>query len=158
MSIFQARRKSLGCRSVTNIRRRHVLGKAIAHSFGTLASASIAAEFPEKIAALFLVAPADPDKFGIRHLLPQSPLSVPTKIPQVCRLTDKFTHPVLTNLLKTQIPSNKSEYQSRMLKIIWEFYEPNHKINPYLVYLVPNVDYSESTVWLRTNSSSEGFI
>lgn len=52
----------------------------IAHSFGTLASASIAAEFPEKIAALFLVAPADPDKFGIRHLLPQSPLSVPTKI------------------------------------------------------------------------------
>jgi predicted alpha/beta hydrolase family esterase len=52
----------------------------IAHSFGALASASIAAEFPEKIAALFLVAPADPDKFGIRHLLPQSRLGVPGKL------------------------------------------------------------------------------
>jgi predicted alpha/beta hydrolase family esterase len=52
----------------------------IAHSFGTLASASIAAEFPEKIAALFLVAPADPDKFIIAHLLPQTALAVPAKI------------------------------------------------------------------------------
>lgn len=52
----------------------------IAHSFGTLASASIAAEFPEKIAALFLVAPADPDKFHIAGRLPQVPLRVPTKI------------------------------------------------------------------------------
>lgn len=52
----------------------------IAHSFGTLASASIAAEFPEKIAALFLVAPADPDKFGIAKHLPQQPLRVPAKI------------------------------------------------------------------------------
>lgn len=52
----------------------------IAHSFGTLASASIAAEFPSKIAALFLVAPADPDKFHIAELLPQNPLPVPAKI------------------------------------------------------------------------------
>ena len=52
----------------------------IAHSFGTLASASIAAEFPEKIAALFLVAPADPDKFSIAHLLPQKILPVPAKM------------------------------------------------------------------------------
>lgn len=52
----------------------------IAHSFGTLASASIAAEFPEKIAALFLVAPADPDKFSIAAKLPQDPLPVPAKI------------------------------------------------------------------------------
>lgn len=52
----------------------------IAHSFGTLASASIAAEFPEKIAALFLVAPADPDKFKITQQLPQHLLPVPTKI------------------------------------------------------------------------------
>lgn len=52
----------------------------IAHSFGTLASASIAAEFPEKIAALFLVAPADPDKFHIAARLPQTFLHVPTKI------------------------------------------------------------------------------
>ena len=52
----------------------------IAHSFGTLASASIAAEFPDKIAALFLVAPADPDKFQIAQRLPQHPLPVPAKI------------------------------------------------------------------------------
>ncbi len=52
----------------------------IAHSFGVLASASIAAEFPDKIAALFLVAPADPDKFRIARRLPQKPLQVPAKI------------------------------------------------------------------------------
>ena len=52
----------------------------IAHSFGTLASASIAAEFPEKIAALFLVAPADPDKFHVAGRLPQTFLQVPAKI------------------------------------------------------------------------------
>jgi predicted alpha/beta hydrolase family esterase len=52
----------------------------IAHSFGTLASASIAAEFPDKIAALFLVAPADPDKFQIAQQLPQHSLAVPTKV------------------------------------------------------------------------------
>jgi predicted alpha/beta hydrolase family esterase len=52
----------------------------IAHSFGTLASASIAAEFPDKIAVLFLVAPADPDKFRIAQRLPQTPLQVPATI------------------------------------------------------------------------------
>ncbi len=52
----------------------------IAHSFGTLASAVIAAEFPEKIAALFLVAPADPTKFGITEQLPHDFLPVATKI------------------------------------------------------------------------------
>lgn len=52
----------------------------IAHSFGTLASASIAAEFPDKIAALFLVAPADPDKFRLAKRLPKVPLRVPAKI------------------------------------------------------------------------------
>lgn len=52
----------------------------IAHSFGALASASIAAEFPQKIIAVLLVAPADPDKFGIRNQLPKGPLQVPAKI------------------------------------------------------------------------------
>lgn len=52
----------------------------IAHSFGALASASIAAESPEKIQVLFLVAPADPDKFQIAKQLPQHPLRVPAKI------------------------------------------------------------------------------
>lgn len=52
----------------------------IAHSFGALASATIAAEFPQKIIAVLLVAPADPDKFGIRNKLPQHLLQVPAKI------------------------------------------------------------------------------
>lgn len=52
----------------------------IAHSFGTLASASFAKEMPEKIAALFLVAPADPDKFQLASQLPQEPLAVNTQI------------------------------------------------------------------------------
>jgi predicted alpha/beta hydrolase family esterase len=52
----------------------------IAHSFGALASASIAAEFPQKIIAVLLVAPADPDKFSIRSKLPQRLLQVPAKI------------------------------------------------------------------------------
>lgn len=52
----------------------------IAHSFGTLASASIAAEFPEKVAGIFLVAPADPNKFGIADQLPQDFLPVPAKV------------------------------------------------------------------------------
>jgi uncharacterized protein len=42
----------------------------IGHSFGALASAIVAAERPESVAAVFLVAPADPDKFAVRHLLP----------------------------------------------------------------------------------------
>lgn len=52
----------------------------IAHSFGALASASIAAETPEQVAALFLVAPADPDKFTLAQRLPQQPLRVPAKM------------------------------------------------------------------------------
>lgn len=52
----------------------------IGHSFGALASASIAAEFPEKIAAVLLVAPADPDKFHIAHRLPNKPLGVPVHL------------------------------------------------------------------------------
>jgi predicted alpha/beta hydrolase family esterase len=52
----------------------------IAHSFGALASAAIAAEFPEKIAALFLVAPADPNKFGIAEVLPQDFLPVAAQV------------------------------------------------------------------------------
>lgn len=52
----------------------------IAHSFGALASASIAAEFPDKVAAIFLVAPADPDKFGIAQELPQDFLPVTAKV------------------------------------------------------------------------------
>lgn len=50
----------------------------IGHSFGALAAASIAVDYPEKVAGLFLVAPADPDKFGIRDRLPRQPFAVPS--------------------------------------------------------------------------------
>jgi predicted alpha/beta hydrolase family esterase len=48
----------------------------VAHSFGTLAAACVAAERQTHLRGLFFAAPADPDKFGVRHLLPASPLSV----------------------------------------------------------------------------------
>lgn len=52
----------------------------VAHSFGCLASAVVAAEQPERIAGLFLVAPADPDKFGVRSALPREHLRPSTTL------------------------------------------------------------------------------
>lgn len=50
----------------------------VAHSFGCLATiASIAAD-QRGVAGALLVAPADPDKFGVAGLLPASPLGCPT--------------------------------------------------------------------------------
>ncbi len=48
----------------------------VAHSFGALASAVIAEKYTDRLRGLFLVAPADPDKFGIRHLLQTAALPV----------------------------------------------------------------------------------
>lgn len=57
----------------------------LAHSFGCLASlryvldASLGAtDYHAHIAGMLLVAPADPDKFGVGPLLPQGPLPFPT--------------------------------------------------------------------------------
>lgn len=52
----------------------------IAEGFGALAAASVAAEYPGKIIAAFLVDPADPDDFDVRKKIPKQPLPVPTKI------------------------------------------------------------------------------
>lgn len=50
----------------------------VAHSFGCLAAmVSIAAD-PRGVAGALLAAPADPDKFGVAALLPESPVDVPT--------------------------------------------------------------------------------
>jgi predicted alpha/beta hydrolase family esterase len=49
----------------------------VAHSFGCLASLCVAQEYSGKIAGLFLVAPADPDKFGVVDQLPKV-LDVPS--------------------------------------------------------------------------------
>jgi uncharacterized protein len=54
---------------------------AVAHSFGCLALARHLALAPESpIAAALLVAPAEPDKFGVATLLPQHPLGVPSTL------------------------------------------------------------------------------
>ncbi len=46
----------------------------VAHSFGALAAVQAAADHSERIAGALLVAPADPEKFGISELLPQTAL------------------------------------------------------------------------------------
>jgi len=50
----------------------------VAHSFGCLAALRLAALDPSGIAGLLLVAPADPDKFGVGGLLPVSRLPFPS--------------------------------------------------------------------------------
>src|SRR5690606_14481629 len=54
-----------------------VLVILICHIFGELASVSIAAEFPEIIAAVLLVAPPVSHKFHITHRFPNKPLGAP---------------------------------------------------------------------------------
>lgn len=51
----------------------------VAHSFGCLASLHVAQNNPDRIAGLFLVAPADPDKFHLAERLPQR-LEIPSII------------------------------------------------------------------------------
>lgn len=46
----------------------------VAHSFGALAAAQAANDHSDRIAGALLVAPADPDKFGVSEFLPQRAL------------------------------------------------------------------------------------
>jgi len=50
----------------------------VAHSFGCLAAVRSVARDPSSIAGLLLVAPADPEKFGVVDLLPATPLPCPS--------------------------------------------------------------------------------
>lgn len=52
----------------------------VAHSFGCLAAVHRFAQNPSQIAGLFLVAPPDPDKFGLAGLLPQARLGCPSTV------------------------------------------------------------------------------
>ncbi|MEY8879256.1 MAG: RBBP9/YdeN family alpha/beta hydrolase [Leptothrix sp. (in: b-proteobacteria)] len=62
-----------------------------AHSFGCLALARHLALRPDlPVAAALLVAPADPDKFGVATMLPQSALPMPTTL--VASDTDPWMH------------------------------------------------------------------
>ena len=54
---------------------------AVAHSFGALALVHHLTHEPQSpVAAALLVAPADPDKFGVGELLPSRALPVPTTV------------------------------------------------------------------------------
>ena len=52
----------------------------IAEGFGALAAASVAAEYPGKVIATFLVNPADPDVFDVRKKIPKQALPVTTTV------------------------------------------------------------------------------
>lgn len=50
----------------------------VAHSFGVLAAVQAASDHESRIAGALLVAPADPDRFGVSDLLPNETLNFPT--------------------------------------------------------------------------------
>jgi predicted alpha/beta hydrolase family esterase len=50
----------------------------VAHSFGALAAVQAASDHTERINGVLLVAPADPNRFGIAEFLPSKPLGFPT--------------------------------------------------------------------------------
>jgi predicted alpha/beta hydrolase family esterase len=52
----------------------------VAHSFGALAGAQAAADYRERIRGALLVAPADPEKFGVTDQLPAKPLGFPAAV------------------------------------------------------------------------------
>lgn len=49
----------------------------VAHSFGALAAVQAASDHAGRISGALLVAPADPDRFGIAEFLPTKPLGFP---------------------------------------------------------------------------------
>lgn len=49
----------------------------VAHSFGTLATLHALGEAGDRVEGVLLVAPADPDKFRVDHLLPQQQIGTP---------------------------------------------------------------------------------
>ncbi len=51
-----------------------------AHSFGALAAVQAAEDYRERIAGVLLVAPADPEKFGVAAALPEGRLGFPATI------------------------------------------------------------------------------
>lgn len=56
---------------------RHRVQYIVAHSFGCLGAVNAIAELQRTVRAMFLVAPADPEKFGVAPRLPHAPLPVP---------------------------------------------------------------------------------
>jgi hypothetical protein len=52
----------------------------VAHSFGSLAAVCASRDHPGRIAGMMLVAPADPRRFDLEHLLPQTKLACPSVV------------------------------------------------------------------------------
>ena len=52
----------------------------VAHSFGCLAAVHAATDYRDRIAGAMLVAPADPDKFNVSAMLPDSYLGFPSVV------------------------------------------------------------------------------
>lgn len=52
----------------------------VAHSFGVLAGIQAATDYGERIRGALLVAPADPDRFGVADQLPAEPLGFPSVV------------------------------------------------------------------------------
>jgi predicted alpha/beta hydrolase family esterase len=52
----------------------------VAHSFGCLAAVQSAFDYRERIAGLMLVAPADPEAFGVSEQIIQKPLGIPAVV------------------------------------------------------------------------------
>jgi len=52
----------------------------VAHSFGCLAAVQAAFDYRENIDGLMLVAPADPERFGLSAAIPEHPLGVPSVV------------------------------------------------------------------------------
>jgi predicted alpha/beta hydrolase family esterase len=52
----------------------------VAHSFGCLAAVQAAFDYRERVDGLMLVAPADPDRFGLSAAIPERPLGLPTVV------------------------------------------------------------------------------
>ena len=51
-----------------------------AHSFGALAAVQAAEDYRHRIAGVLLVAPADPERFGLAEMLPTTPLGFPSTL------------------------------------------------------------------------------
>ena len=72
-------------RSIDRTPGRHWI---VAHSFGALAAVQAAADHDGRVAGAFLVAPAEPEAFGVEDYLPNERLSFPTVL--VASATDSW--------------------------------------------------------------------
>jgi predicted alpha/beta hydrolase family esterase len=64
----------------SHLESRHGPALVVAHSFGCLAAARAIRRHPRRAIAALLVAPADPERFGVGRRLPRAALGTPTVI------------------------------------------------------------------------------